>query len=533
VGAQPQFAGFGVKNAVQAMVPKAVDTLIPTFEKITEVFLWAYLAQDVLSMWVPRIRQSLVRGAIEYDPTTDPENKGMTPWQLSKKYWTKTLQGLNWVNFNEETKREFATGPGVLFIPTLAFMLARRTFGKTSVELGYGPLTQLTDSFKHHLANSGIAAKDAVTPLEYRTELQKFLKSRFGFSPALMNQQIQVIADAANPAVKSSMKLEHFVDQWVNHWVDTAFNLNKLSGADQAKALSQLEHTMSDAVINGVNRTLQTAEHLYSMDNLPVRLMDRVKNAAAQSGHDLKEAVHAKPVGEFLSEISRWKDFAVEVLEQKTRGGKLGHGLVDKLPDLVEGVYKKLVTKKAVYSFVFSLLTGYYLIKLARWAQSHDNYEANRLLQEGPAETAKAPTFAATGKPAVAKPVEAIAKPAQSTPPVSVAETKTPSPSVDWAVALTPNPATAQALNAYTPNFTSLTAYSTDSNQFSNPDFRYSSPAARPAAYPPVGVAPAPASYPTYPTYSAASYYNPWAPAIGYGAMPYAPAYPMLAGGVA
>ncbi len=362
---QPQFGGFGL--SAQAVVPAVVDRLVPTFQTITEVFLAAFLAQDVISMWVPRIRQSLVRGAVEYDPKSDPENKNLTPWQLTKRYWSKTVQGLNWVNFSEETKREFATGPGVLIIPALFFAMARRWFGKTSVELGHKPLTQLTGSFMAHLENSGINKAEVLSEEAFKAEMVKFIKNRFGMD----QKTLQRVVIGQKP-------LTQHLDEWTHQWVEYAMKTNASESAVKKAAQAELESLngkLYQLIMTDLNKGIRPAAFIEKASQMEVRLAEGLKKA----GQAAQEHVHDMPIGEFTSHLTRWKDFALEVFN--TKAAKYA-GKAVPLSDLTKNLYEKLVTRKGLYSIGVTLATGYYLIRLAKWAQSHETYEANRLLQE-------------------------------------------------------------------------------------------------------------------------------------------------------
>lgn len=394
---QPQFGGFGV--SAQAIVPAVVDRLVPTFQTITEVFLAAFLAQDVISMWVPRIRQSLVRGAVEYDPKSDPENKNLTPWQLTKRYWSKTLQGLNWVNFSEETKREFATGPGVLIIPALFFALARRWFGKTSVELGHKPLTQLTGSFMAHLQNSGINTAENLSEEAFKAEMVKFIKNRFGMD----QKTLQEVVIGQKP-------LTQHLDEWTHQWVEQAIKTNASESAVKKAAQAELESLngkLYQLIMNDLNKGVRPAAFIEKASQMEVRLADGLKKA----GQAAQEHVHDMPIGEFTSHLTRWKDFALEVFN--TKAAKYA-GKAVPLSDLTKNLYEKLVTRKGLYSVGVTLATGYYLIRLAKWAQSHETYEANRLLQEP-----------AAGQPASSKDVNQDSKPEQAVAFKPAANTET------------------------------------------------------------------------------------------------------------
>ncbi|MBY0404860.1 MAG: hypothetical protein K2X66_13250 [Cyanobacteria bacterium] len=411
----PKFGGLPLVEMYHGLGTKLVNVGLPVFENVSEVFLWGFLAQDVVSMWMPRIRQSLMRGAIPYDPTKDPENKGKTWFQTLKTTMANRIAGWNWVNFNEETKREFATGPGVLMIPALAFLAARRSFGKSSVELGHGPLTQFTDSFIQALKNSPLATQEKITPQEFQQVLGDFVKSTFGFSEADLAQKIKISTGkelkvrAGEVAAKSETTLGEYLTQWSHQWAESVFNHHGIPQADLKKEIHVLETSLQDTLISGFNRAIKVAERpdkVLNIDKIPVKLLDRTLSKGPNA-EKIVYSIGEKPVGEFLHELSCWKDYALAVFSTKTKGA----GVSDFLPELAEKIYKKMVTKKAMLALAVSGLTGFYLIELAKWAQSHETYEANRLLQEPQTSPAQELKPVLTTKETVKRPVT---KPSQS-----------------------------------------------------------------------------------------------------------------------
>lgn len=376
--AQPKFSGLMSPGTLLSPATKIFirDKLISTFQQVTEVFLWAFLAQDAIAMWMPRIRQSLLTGAVKYEADKDPENKGLSPLQLTKRYVLKTLEGLNWINFSEESKREFATGPGVLMIPTLAYSIARRTFGQKSVELGYGSLTSLSKGFIEHLKESSVKDAEAVLPEQFQAELKQYLKRRFDFGP-LAQKPIDLVHNFNQETPRITQPVGQYASEWVDRWVDTILTLK---GKAQQSELQALEKEFEEAMI-GFNRAHRQVEQLYKIDQIPVKLWKYCKDTAGKYGW--RNHTELAPAGEFLHDLNRWKDYAVLVYEKKTGGGDILNGVKNKLPELAESIYKRLVTKKAGLAAAVSILTGIYLYKLAFWAQSHDSYHATRLLNEG------------------------------------------------------------------------------------------------------------------------------------------------------
>ncbi len=423
---------------------RVLNRLGPLFEKM-EVFLWAFLMQDAVAMWVPRIWVSLERGSKKYDPTLDPAMRGQPLSQQIKSWVVNNIKGLNWVNFNEETKREFATGPGVLMIPTVAFALARRAFGKNSVELGHGPLTALKDGFVEHLKKQNLLAEGPVQDAAaFRQQYQNGLKTYIAslFDDEVMKKQ---------PVSEALAKKHHvqtygqYIDDWADRYTQAVFaeydqslarqkqnvgqRLNRqwqglktmardvgkaiqnqpntlykkhdglmrrmwtvLTDAPESK-LDQLAAELDTVLVKGYNRNHRIlAEEIETLAKQGLS-PERIKALKAPlhktdqiwTRIDPTKPARLKSLGSLTDELLRWKDYAMTVYQQK------GKGFANKLPDLAEKVYQKLVVRKGLLSVGATLAAGLYLIRLAFWAQSHDTYVANRLLDEPGADHAPEP----------------------------------------------------------------------------------------------------------------------------------------------
>jgi hypothetical protein len=83
------------------------------FQPVTENYLWGFMAQDVLGLWIPRIYSSLERGRIPYDRRKDTKYGTRTPQDQKRFEWWRTIKGLNYWNGWEETAREIQNGPGI------------------------------------------------------------------------------------------------------------------------------------------------------------------------------------------------------------------------------------------------------------------------------------------------------------------------------------------------------------------------------------------------------------------------------------
>ncbi len=202
---RPQFGNSFTTAAVDKV-------LVPTFEKISEVYLWNFLALDTIAMWMPRIGTSLRVGREPYDPQQDPKVKNR-PFYEQIGYWIKgNVKGLNWVNFHEETKREIATGPGLLTLPALSFALVRHVLKDRTMELPYGAISKMGEGFQEHLKANGLSdLKTLAAPKQYEKALSDYLLGtvkdpvlkRTLLADVLTPAHITVLRDTMNPAFQT------------------------------------------------------------------------------------------------------------------------------------------------------------------------------------------------------------------------------------------------------------------------------------------------------------------------------------------
>lgn len=90
-------------------------------EQIDTSFFWNFNILDYAGMGFPRVSRSLKRGAVPYDPDTDPETQkreGLNQYFYIKQQQAKNA---NWDNLWEEFLRECQNSPGALLLPALLF----------------------------------------------------------------------------------------------------------------------------------------------------------------------------------------------------------------------------------------------------------------------------------------------------------------------------------------------------------------------------------------------------------------------------
>lgn len=355
---QPQFSGITNK-----LLAGSSDSLISMFQKITEIYLVGFLAIDVVALWITRIIKGLQRGAEKYDAANDPANEGLPPSKVLQKSFRKNLQGLNWLNGLEEALREVITGPAGFVVPAVTFSFASRQFAKNSIEMGYGPLTQMKDAFANYAATAG---KDSATlkPAEFKNLYRDFLRNVLKADDDMLSKTIDVSGK------NKGKTFAQYIDDWTERWVKTAGkSLESDLPAKEQKtvrtALEKLNAEFEETLVKGYNRKHRLGDRLYHHNNIAARLADKSGQATTVS----------KPIDELLTSFTRFKDFSREVVKSQNPGGKLS--------EVVEKTYRKLVGKKFFFGILATLAASAFMYVIPRISQRNKHYPANRLYMEG------------------------------------------------------------------------------------------------------------------------------------------------------
>jgi hypothetical protein len=404
----PKF-GNGVITLGQSLQFNPVTQLIRrasilSFQQIVETFLWAFLAQDFFALWIPRIFRSLSRGSIPYDPKQDPATQTMSGLQRWVKTKTEQIKRLNLVNGWEETKRELATGPMMLIVPTLFFMWARRTMGKRAIELSYGSFRDLHQTFARQLRKSGVGQKafDKVTKAEIKTAVTQTLSNLFdyGSHQAHLHGKPLNLGAWIPPGEQAAIKQE--LSQWAQDWTHAVYQNERHTDRSLSQALKPLDERLQKIVLTFNRRTMQNHETWHSIDYVPMRRFNKDTQ---------KYDVVMKDINPVIADLRRWADYALEIgkPKQNTWWGSVldttgqvaerlnAKGLANRLYeaqkrhqwqvtgpliDNADQLYTKLVGRKFGLEVVLATMMTWYLYHLTRWTQSSDAYEANRLIRD-------------------------------------------------------------------------------------------------------------------------------------------------------
>lgn len=381
-----KFGGMG-----QSLMNGSVNT----FQNITEVFLAGFLAQDVFAMWMPRVKTALQEGQETYEPTEDPEMKDRPFKEQARAWVTGNVQGLNWINFFEATKREFATGPGLLAVPALAFMI-NRALANPAIELSHASLKGMGEGLPECLERSYAKKADFVQ------DVKKYLQSSF----VDINQVAENVHAPKDMKTKAK-DIQGLVEKWVDAEVDGSVEHAKLSGRERfvenfkrtfgkgnvSENLPTLREKVETEIWNfnrkyrinkyeemqglikdnaPLNNTAKTW-HSYRPDTMQDALTKKTEAALAKA----KKGLHQTGFANIRNDVTRMGGFINKVWEKYEAGNK------SNIVTATDEAMKGLITRKWAFGVGVTMLTAAYLVKLAFWAQNHGTYQATRLLNEG------------------------------------------------------------------------------------------------------------------------------------------------------
>ena len=377
---------------------------IMSFQQIAETFLWAFLAQDFFSLWIPRVYLAAQRGKFEYNPDKDPKiqkKEGISKW-VSKKI--ESLKRLNIVNATEETWRELLTGPMMLVVPTVFFVWARRTMGKRAIELGKQSFDDLHHSFMHQVQKSNIAQKgfDKVSRKELKGVVSKTLSEMFDYGSAktqLHGKPLdlnKLVSSGDRAAIQGELK------KWASDWADAVYDAERHTDKSLTKALAPLNKRLQTTILDFNRRVLQSEKTWHSTNYVPLRqVSDNLKS----------HKVVMKNVDSLLEDLQRWADYGLEVGKPKRNtwwGSVLettglfaerfgAKGMANRLFEVqkrhqwnvtgsfsenAEQLKTKLIGKKMGLQGVLAVMMTLYLYNLTKWTQFSETYEANRLIRD-------------------------------------------------------------------------------------------------------------------------------------------------------
>ncbi|HEY9745797.1 MAG TPA: hypothetical protein V6C99_06225 [Oculatellaceae cyanobacterium] len=351
------------------LLNRFTDMTVPLFQRITEVYIIGFIMQDVIGMWVPRIGTSLKVGRVPYDPTQDPEAKDK-PFKEQLALWVKgNIKGLNWGNFQEETAREAATGPGLLVIPSIMYAFASRAMSRSGIHLRYDALNGFCNGFQDYLRSSNLNQAGSELKLsEYRQAMGQYVSSIFNDS------------DLRNTRMPEGGTYGEFLDQWGQRWARAMeMGTDKASRKKQAAALSSLGQELQEK-LTAFNQEHRMRAYKINGKTIGATVNDSLLHRAdyAWISYSGKGELSHVSLKQLVGDLTKWTDVSRAIYKAQTE--KLAGVANAKLPDVVDFVRRKVVSHKALFAVSTSLLGMAYLYKLVFWTQRHNSYQATRLL---------------------------------------------------------------------------------------------------------------------------------------------------------
>lgn len=398
---QPKANANGVKfgGMGQALMNGSVNT----FQNITEVFLAGFLAQDVFAMWMPRVKTALQEGQETYDPTQDPEMKDKPFKEQARAWVTGNVQGLNWINFFEATKREFATGPGLLAVPALAFMI-NRALANPAIELSHASLKGIGEGLPEHLKETSAQFKNKN---EFSKVVKGYLENTFTDINHVADKGLEGADSKVSKQAKGEAgKIREIVKQWIDTEVDGSVKHAELSG--RKRFVENFKRTFGKGNVNenlptlrekveteiwNFNRKYRINEykemqgliqdkaplnntaktwHSYRLDKIKAALAEKTEAVVAEAKKGLRQTEFAN----IRNDVTRVGGFINKAWEKYEAGNK------SNIAKATDDAMKSLITRKWAFGTGVTLLTAAYLVKLAFWAQNHGTYQATRLLND-------------------------------------------------------------------------------------------------------------------------------------------------------
>lgn len=385
---------------------------VNVFQNITEVFLWGFLAQDMVAMWMPRVWTSLQEGKKTYDPTEDPAMKDK-PFNQQVKAWLKgNTAGLNWVNCWEGTKREIATGPGLLAVPALAFMV-NRALMNPGVELSAKSIQEMGEGLGQYLKGKSYGEQEKSNFID---DVKNYLKTGFADIEQVAGQGLpKADAKTSEAAKAAAEKIQKSIADWLDAEIKGSVahagrgrfdrlkaNTSQAFGKEPNKDLPKLREAV-ETQMRKFNRDFRMNRYKDALkiiaDDAPLNNTgktwftyrpDSIESAKKAVGNEkeavvdkAKKLVTQRDFSHIQADVSRVGGYLNQIWanQAKREGGKIA--------EVTTKTMQQFIRNKFLLGWGTTILTAGYLVKLAFWAQSHGTYQATRLLNDDAASNGK------------------------------------------------------------------------------------------------------------------------------------------------
>lgn len=362
------------------------------FQPITENYLWAFMAQDVLGLWIPRIYGSLERGRIKYDEKKDPHAVHRSPSQQRRYHILKTIRGLNYWNGWEETAREIQNGPGIfigqgfLYAGAAAWMLGKRglLIGYKDLQQYFGQLGQvLTPELAGSLRR--LPQQKAHQALTERFT-KHILEGHFGALDGTTNPALKESIQLARPISLAARKLLPASDLSIYNWCQKHFPrelasdsgityqdvLNKwlekyvpIVTKRDHRRLARMENFF-DALLCHYNNTVKKVSDPSLLDHFTLPKLPGAKEAQVSSSRDV------------LNTVDKMTTVLDDVLKLGKKYQAKNATQISKLLNYFE---RHLIQKKFPLSIIATIVGCCVVTYTAILSQRKDRkYPANRLI---------------------------------------------------------------------------------------------------------------------------------------------------------
>jgi hypothetical protein len=451
--AQQLCQGIG-DTITKASFPKLTS---PFLGWVASSFMASIITLDVGSLWIPRIGVSLARGAKPYDPQkdTDLQSRPLSQRVLLSKW--RQLKALNWPNFSEESQREFATGPGVLFVPTASYFLLRRKLpAGDATFMPYETLKAYKHTYHHFLAQRPEQPwQKASVPLSERIQnnredfahfLQQHLRpdahKALLAHPVRLSHEPQKTTTLARLLTQWETRLLTLHEGHLKHHLKRPLDLQghphfKAWTAAQEATLDTLATHIAEAT-KKVNEASRTTTHLWQKDLLPTLWH---KPSLKPVGEGLSASVpliKELPVETVLRELKLFPAYVQRLALDTVAKTSASHpsltGFVKPLSEVSnasliqtsETLYQKMLGHKLGFSLANTALGVGWLFWLASWVLKTSHvYPANRLMRidhlkagmEGTGNVSEALPALEASDTSRGSFRQAVAKPSAVTPP--------------------------------------------------------------------------------------------------------------------
>lgn len=374
-----------------------VETLANVFQPITEQFVYGFIAQDVIALWVPRIINALRRGREPYNPAEDPSVRAERPFQQWLHSIYMNAKGLNYTNATEETLREVETGPGLLIAQSVLYGAATAfMLGKLALVMGYSDLKAFKNTYVNMLKAPDMPNLLATSSTMKRAAFERNILHRFmagllmdgHFKSGLREKLpiehitngtqddkalIQLLQKAFPDRELTRLTYKDVLGAWSTKWSELIVKPHKFADKGYLKHSDELESVLNRLV--------------YWFNDNAGNLRQGVKPAKLNIMHVPQLGQHSETsVSHFVENSRKFATFirdSIGMTRKKALNGAIsgtGASLQKSLIQASEKLLKSSAISKMGLSLLATVFAGITVITVSAMAQRGKTYPANRNL---------------------------------------------------------------------------------------------------------------------------------------------------------